>query len=90
MQADSRAAEAFVSGEEVQSALAVARSEARTAADTLSALQKANDASATDLSNANTALQESKAQSKELRDSLDKIREELTAVYARAHSAEVC
>lgn len=90
MQAESHAAEAYVAREETQSALRVAQTEARTAADRIAELQRASEATATELSTAKSALEDTKEESQELRDALEKMREELAAVYARAHSAEVC
>jgi septal ring factor EnvC (AmiA/AmiB activator) len=90
LQAEARAAEAFMAREEAQSAMRVAQSETRTTADSLASLQRSSDAAAADLCTAQAALKEAKQEVKKQNDALEKIREELATVYARAHSAEVC
>lgn len=67
----------------------MAQTEARTASDNAASLQRSSEATTAELSTAQASLEESKEESKELRDALDKMREELAATYARAHSAEV-
>lgn len=79
-----------MSREEAECAVRVAQTELRTERDSLAALQRSSEATAGELATAQSALKQGQEESRELRDSLEKMREELTAVYARAHSAEVC
>ena len=78
-----------MSREEAESALRVAETETRTERDRVATLQRSSEATAKELSVAQDAVQEAKQESGELRESLEKMREELSTVYARAHSAEV-
>ena len=77
-----------MSREEAECAVRVAQTELRTERDSLAALQRSSEATAGELATAQSALKQGQEESRELRDSLEKMREELTCLLYTSDAAD--